>query len=66
VMPGLTGRELALELEKVQPDSKVLYLSGYAPSAIIHQGVLEEGVAFLAKPFTPDALARRVRQELDR
>jgi two-component system, cell cycle sensor histidine kinase and response regulator CckA len=66
VMPGLTGRELATELEKIQPDSKVLYLSGYAPSAIVHQGVLDEGVAFLAKPFTPDALARRVRQELDR
>ena len=57
VMPGLTGRELAMELEKIQPQSKVLFLSGYAPSAIVHQGVLEEGVPFLAKPFTPDALA---------
>ena len=66
IMPGMTGRELAVELVKERPRTRVLYLSGYADESIVHHGVLEPGVAFLQKPFTADALARKLRALLDR
>ena len=44
---------------------RVLYMSGYTDAAITQQGILDPGTAFLAKPFTPDALARKVREVLD-
>jgi Response regulator containing CheY-like receiver, AAA-type ATPase, and DNA-binding domains len=65
VMPELGGRELARRLKTVHPDLKVLFMSGYADEAIVQQGVLESGAAYLQKPFTPDALASKVREVLD-
>jgi PAS domain S-box-containing protein len=65
VMPGASGRELARELEKSRPDTKVLYVSGYTDDAIVHHGMLEPGLNFLQKPFTPASLARKVREVLD-
>ena len=62
VMPGMSGRELAELLHPRYPEMKVLYISGYAENAISHHGVLDPGIAFLAKPFSPKVLANRVQR----
>jgi CheY-like chemotaxis protein len=64
VMPGIGGRELAHRVTASRPQIKVLYLSGYTEDAIIHEGVLEPGAAFLQKPFTLQVLSRKVRDVL--
>ena len=64
VMPGISGRELAHRVTASRPEIKVLYLSGYTEDAIIHEGVLEPGAAFLQKPFTLQVLSRKVRDVL--
>src|SRR5229473_2598307 len=66
VMPGLNGRELANRLAGLRPDAKVIFMSGYTDDAVTRHGVLEPGSAYVQKPFTPDAIARKVREVLDR
>ena len=61
MMPGINGRELADRLIATHPALRVLYVSGYAENAILHQGVLDADVHFLAKPFLPEVLVRKVR-----
>ncbi len=65
VMPGMSGREVARNLEHLNPRMKVLYMSGYADDAIVRHGALEKGLSFIQKPFTPAALAHKVREVLD-
>jgi PAS domain S-box-containing protein len=65
VMPLLGGRELAQKVASRLPDLPVLFLSGYTDGAVMHEGFLPEGRHFLQKPFTPAALADKVRKALD-
>jgi two-component system, cell cycle sensor histidine kinase and response regulator CckA len=65
IMPGMNGRELARVLAEHRSRMKVLYMSGYTDAAMSQQGILPPGTAFLSKPFTPDILARKVREVLD-
>jgi signal transduction histidine kinase len=65
VMPGLSGHELAGKLAVLRPGIRVLYMSGYPGDAVVQHGTLPEGSAFLQKPFSPDGLARKVRDVLD-
>jgi len=65
VMPQMSGRELAERLSGLRPEMKVLYMSGYAEGALTSGGVLDTKLAYLPKPWVPEALARRVREVLD-
>jgi signal transduction histidine kinase len=65
VMPTLSGPEVAERLARDRPDMRTLYTSGYASDAIVRHGVLEPGIAFLPKPLSRGALARKVRETLD-
>lgn len=65
VMPEMSGRTLAEKFAELQPNAKILYMSGYTDDAVIRHGVLDAQARFLQKPFTPTALAKRVRQVLD-
>jgi PAS domain S-box-containing protein len=64
VMPGMGGRELVRQLAQTRPQTKVLYLSGYTEDAILSEGSVESGAAFLQKPFTLQSLSRKVREVL--
>ncbi len=64
VLPGINGPGLYERLRRRLPGLKVLYMSGHAGNAAVHQGVLDAGVAFMQKPFTLETIARKVRQVL--
>jgi CheY-like chemotaxis protein len=65
IMPGMNGKELAAQVLKLRPAARVLYVSGYTANVIVLHGVLKPGTEFLAKPYTQQALATKVRQVLD-
>ena len=64
VMPGMTGAELAVRLSPLRPDMKIIFMSGYAKNAIVDRGILDSDVPYLPKPFSPEALASKVREAL--
>ncbi|MSS73657.1 MAG: response regulator, partial [Candidatus Latescibacteria bacterium] len=65
VMPQMNGHDLAQRLAPLRPEMRVLYISGYTDDAVLRRDALEGDIHFLQKPFTPDALARKVREVLD-
>jgi CheY-like chemotaxis protein len=65
VMPEMNGREVAERLRREHPGLRVLFMSGYTDDETVRLGIVETGVAFLQKPFSPRALARKVREVLD-
>jgi len=65
VMPGMNGRDLAKNMLPLYPHLKYLFMSGYTADIIARQGVLDEGMQFLSKPFSRDVLARKVREVLE-
>jgi PAS domain S-box-containing protein len=65
IMPEMSGRELKARLTQIRPEMKVMYMSGYTDDAIVHHGILDSNIPFLQKPFTPQALTRKVREVLD-
>ncbi len=64
-MPKMGGREAAERLQPLYPEMKVIYMSGYTHNAIVHHGILEPGLNFIEKPFTPESLERKLREALD-
>jgi FixJ family two-component response regulator len=60
----MRGRELGDRLKGLRADLRILYVSGYTDTAIVHHGVLDPGTHFLHKPFTPEQLAMKVREVL--
>jgi len=65
VMPQMSGKELSDRILELHPKIKILFTSAYTENAIVHQGVLNPGVSLLQKPFSPSALAHKVREVLD-
>ena len=64
IMPGMTGKEVSTQLLAQRPGTKVLFISGYSGELIAHRGILDAGVDYLPKPFTPDSLVAKVREVL--
>jgi CheY-like chemotaxis protein len=65
IMPAMSGGDLANRVQGIRPEMRVLFMSGYTDTAIVHHGVLAPGTAFLEKPFTPLTVARKVREVLE-
>ena len=65
VMPGTSGHEVARRVRRQRPDIHVLYMSGYADDTLVNHGVLDSGINFLQKPFTPSSLLQSVRLILE-
>src|SRR5215470_8258159 len=66
VLPGKNGRELANEVERRRPGTKIIFMTGYSRNAIVHQGRLDPGIELIPKPLTERVLARKIRQLLNR
>lgn len=65
VMPGMTGRQLADKALQMRPKLPILFTTGYTRNAVVHNGMIDIGVAFLPKPYTINDLARKIRDVLD-
>jgi len=65
IMPQMDGKELSEKLQKIYPDLKILFASGYADDHIVHRGVLDPGVHLISKPYSVKSVARYIRKLLD-
>jgi PAS domain S-box-containing protein len=65
VMPEMNGRDLAAQITDLYPDIRLLFMSGYTANVIAHRGVLDDGVAFIQKPFSMADMTVKVREVLD-
>jgi signal transduction histidine kinase/ActR/RegA family two-component response regulator len=65
IMPGMSGRQLAEQLKRLNEEIKVLYMTGYSDEAIVRHGILEQGLESLQKPFTFESLSFKIREMLD-
>ncbi|HYX27330.1 MAG TPA: ATP-binding protein [Pyrinomonadaceae bacterium] len=65
VMPEMSGRALAEKAERLRPEMRLIYMSGYTDDSVVRHGILAENAAFIQKPFLPDVLASAVREVLD-
>jgi two-component system, cell cycle sensor histidine kinase and response regulator CckA len=65
VMPKLSGKEVAEQLQAIHPETRVLFMSGYTDEAIVHHGIVDSGIAFIQKPFSERALTQKIREVLD-
>jgi response regulator RpfG family c-di-GMP phosphodiesterase len=65
-MPGKNGREILAEIKEINPEIKVIFISGYTADIIQKRGIIEEGVEFVTKPFSNNLLLLKVREMLDR
>ena len=65
VMPGMSGRDLSDRLKRVRPGMKVLYMSGYTEEAIVEHGILDAGLHFIPKPFSPASMAQKILEVLN-
>jgi DNA-binding NtrC family response regulator len=65
VMPEMNGRELSKKITTLHPGIRLLFMSGYTANVIAHQGILDDGVAFIQKPFSIADLTSAVRRVLD-
>ena len=65
VLPGMNGRVLAERVAALVPNIRILFVSGYTEDVIVNRGVLKHGIEFLAKPYSVEQLARRVREVLE-
>ena len=61
-MPEMNGKELAVEVEKILPGTRILFTSGYTEDHIVSSGSLDKGINFLQKPYTMQALAKKIRE----
>jgi len=66
VMPEMNGRDLAGKITELYPDIRLLFMSGYTSNVIAHHGVLDDGVAFIQKPFSMADMTEKVRNVLDK
>jgi two-component system, cell cycle sensor histidine kinase and response regulator CckA len=66
IMPEMSGRTLADEISRIHPETRILYMSGYTANAIVHHGVLDEGINLLSKPFSRAALTKKVSEVLNK
>lgn len=65
VMPGMNGHDLAMKLDVLRPNLKILFMSGYTSTVLTHQDLLGKNMPFIHKPFTPQVLANKIREVLD-